>query len=586
MGFLSSLASFFGYGPLPVPSLKPVPSRDPRRYNAIALPSLKTSTRIYDAAMPSNTQADWSAWLTTGNYEIFHGSRVVRARVRDLERNNPYVKSFLRELKSNVLGYHGIKLAAKVPNLKGPKLNTRLNAALLAAWKEFRRRKNYEIRQLFTGLEIDKQILQRLAVDGEVVIQFIRGPAAGNKFNFALQILENDFLDIFYNTALPGGNRVTMGVEVNPFGKPVAYHVIDYPVTDLFANNQQAPRKRIPAKDIVHVFIPDRLGQVRGMSWFGANALDLRTLDKFEEYTIVAQRAFAAKMGVIESQPGAQPYEGQGKTKTGETISELQAGIVEELPFGKTLKFFDPQVPGAAYGEFRKQHLRKIACGVGIIYNSLASDFESYNYSSARAAKDIENDWWRELQRYYADHVLAVIFEEWLSYAILSDAIPGASILQSDLILANIEWQGRGFPYVDPTKEIGSALNAIDGGLSSRRRELVERGIDYEEFLDELARDKELEEERGLVFSNPANRNPNVIPTSEMPGSEGETEKGEETEEEPAPPPAKPPRKKVSPSSGRMVSYVSDYGIEPAPGEVLHFVEKLGKAASRVKSKS
>jgi lambda family phage portal protein len=586
MGFFSSLASFFGYGPVPpAPNLNPVPSRDPRRYNAIALPSLKASTRIYEAAMPSNTQADWSAWLTTGNYEIFHGSRVVRARVRDLERNNPYVKAFLRELRSNVFGYHGIQLAAKVPNLKGPNLNARLNVAILAAWKEFRRRKNYEVRQLFTGVETDKTILQRMAVDGEVLIQFIRGPAAGNKFNFALQVLENDFLDIFYNTSLPGGGRVTMGVETNAFGRPQAYHVIDYPATDLFASNQQAPRKRIPAKDIVHVFIPERLGQVRGMSSFSANALDLRTLDKFEEYTLIAQRAFAAKMGTIESQPGAQPYEGQGTTKTGETISELQAGVIEEMPFGKTLKFFDPQVPGANYGEFRKSHLRKIAAGLGVIYNSLSSDFESYNYSSARAAKDVENDWWRELQRFYADHVLANVFEEWLPYAILSDTIPGASILQTELILANIEWQGRGFPYVDPTKEVGSSLNAIDGGLTSRRRELAERGIEYEPFLDELARDKALEEERGLVFSNPANRNPNVVPTAEEPGSEGETEKGETGGEEPEAPPAKPPRKKapVSPGSGRIVSYVSDYGIEPAPGEILHFVEKLGKAASRTK---
>lgn len=500
------------------------------RPRGIVLPSLKASTRIYDAAMPSNTQADWAAWLTTGNYELFHAHRVIRARVRDLERNNPHVKSFLRELKANVLGHHGIKLAAKVPMQKGPNLNAKVNAGIKTAWKDFRKIPNYEVRQLFSGLEIDKQVLGRLAVDGEVMLQLIRGPAAGNKFNFAVQLIECDFLDIFYNSRL-GANWVTLGVEVNGFGKPVAYHVIDYPQTDMFANNQQAPRKRIPAKDLIHVFIPDRITQLRGMSWFAANAVDLRTLDQFEQYTLVAQRCFASKMGVIETQAGAMPYEGQGTTAAGETISELQAGIIEEMPFGKTLKFFDPQVPGAPYEMFRKQHLRKIASGLGIVYNSLASDFESYNYSSARAAKDIENEWWRELQSFYADHVLSRVFNEWLPYAILSDQIPGASITQIDQIIANIEWNPRGFPYVDPTKEVQSSLNGMDGGLTSRRRELAERGIEYEDFLDELARDKELEEEKGLVFSNPANRNPNVVPTAEIPGTEGEPEK-EETETE------------------------------------------------------
>jgi lambda family phage portal protein len=514
----------------------------------VVLPSLKASmkasTRIYDAAMPSNTQADWSAWLTTGNYELFHAHRVIRARLRDLERNNPHVKSFLRELKANTFGHHGIKLAAKVPMLKGPNLNTKLNGAITAAWKEFRKISQYEVRQQFSGLEIDKQIIQRLAVDGEVVIQFIRGPEAGNKFNFTLQILECDFLDIFYNATL-GPNRVCLGVEMNYYGKPIAYHVIDWPQTDMFATNYQQPRRRISARDIVHVFIPERLTQCRGVSWFATSAVDLRTLDMFEQYTLVAQRAFASKMGVIETQAGAQPYEGQGTSEAGETISELQAGVIEEMPFGKTLKFFDPQVPGASYGEFRKQHLRKIAASLGIVYNSLASDFESYNYSSARAAKDIENEWWRELQQFYSDHVLQRVFSEWLPYAILSDQINGASITQLEQIVSKIEWNPRGFPYVDPTKEVQSSLNAIDGGLSSRRRELANRGIiEYEDFLDELARDKELEEERGLIFSNPANRNPNVVPTAEEPGSEGPPEgDGNGSEETP---PAKPVKKPAS----------------------------------------
>jgi lambda family phage portal protein len=521
-------------------SFDPTPRRRPDRViSSVQLPKL--TTRIYDAAMPSNTQADWSAWLTTGNYEIFHAHRVVKARVRDLERNNPHVKSFLRELKANVLGFHGIKLDAKVPNLKGPNLNVKLNQGVGDGWEEFRRLDNYEVRQQFTGLEIDKQVLQRLAVDGEVIIQLVHGPSAANPFNFAVQLIECDFLDIFYNAQL-GDNRVTMGVEVNPFGKPVAYHMIDYPQTDMFAQNQQAPRRRVVAKDIIHVYMPERLTQVRGMSWFAANALDLRTLDQFEQYTLVAQRCFASKMGVIETQQGAQPYEGQGTAPTGETISELQAGIIEEMPFGKTLKFFDPQVPGASYQEFRKQHLRKIAAGLGIVYNSLASDFESYNYSSARAAKDIENEWWRELQKFYADHVLQRIFNAWLPYAILSNKIANASISQVDQIVRNVEWSPRGFEYVDPTKEVQSALNGIDGGLTSRRRELRKQGIDYEKFLDELAQDKDLEAEKGLTFSNPMNRNPQMavpsVDDSLLPQPEEQEKESEPAAAAPAAAPA------------------------------------------------
>jgi hypothetical protein len=77
------------------------------------------------------------------------------------------------------------------------------------------------------------------------------------------------------------------------------------------------------------------------------------------------------------------------------------------------------------------------------------------------------------------------------------------------------------------------------------------------------------------VFSNPANRNPNVVPTAEEPGSEGVPE-GDGSEEEP---PAKSPSK-PSVGGSRLVSYVSDFGVESAPGEILRYIETRGAQES------
>jgi capsid protein len=64
----------------------------------------------------------YSSWSTT-NYsadsEIYNDLRVLRARSRELERNNDYAKKFFRMVKTNVVGKEGIKLQSQAKNAKG-----------------------------------------------------------------------------------------------------------------------------------------------------------------------------------------------------------------------------------------------------------------------------------------------------------------------------------------------------------------------------------------------------------------------------------------------------------------------------------
>jgi lambda family phage portal protein len=298
------------------------------------------------------------------------------------------------------------------------------------------------------------------------------------------------------------------------------------------------------------------MSAVRGVTWLANVMTKARTLERYEEATAIGNRLAAAKMGYLESTPDAQPYEGQGQTPTGETVEEIVPGLIIDLPPGKSFKPFDPKNGPQTFGDFRKGILRSIASGMGIMYNTLANDLESVNYSSARFGKDIENETWRSLQIFYADHCLQDVFAAWLPQAILSGQINGALMSQQDAIRKATRWAGRGYPYVDPAKEVQSSLNAIDGGLTTRRRELEEKGLELEDVYDELAEEKELQEEKGLVFTNPMSKNP-VQPTAENPEVEPSTEPavapGEEEEEEETPeaPAAKPPAAKKPVRKGK-----------------------------------
>jgi lambda family phage portal protein len=215
-------------------------------------------------------------------------------------------------------------------------------------------------------------------------------------------------------------------------------------------------------------------------------------------------------------------------------VEEVSPGSLFELPVGYKFEAFDPGQPNDSYPEFRKGMLRTCASGMGVMYNTLANELESINYISARWGAEVEHEYWRRIQRYYCESVLSEIFRPWLECSILAGAIP-APFSAVEEICNSIVWRPRGWQYIDPLKDSQASLAAIDGGLSTYRRELMELGIDWEEHLDEIVEERDELKRRGLVFVNPFSKHPEVQGSLENPEAEPS-----ETEGAPAAP-ASPP---------------------------------------------
>jgi capsid protein len=66
--------------------------------------------------------------------------------------------------------------------------------------------------------------------------------------------------------------------------------------------------------------------------------------------------------------------------------------------------------------------------------------------------------------------------------------------------MSDPDWNVRGWEWVDPLKDINASVVAIENGLSTRTLELAKQGLDFEEVLDQLAFEKDLAAEKGVVF--------------------------------------------------------------------------------------
>ena len=437
-----------------------------------------------------------SAWATS-NYSSDQVLRsdlsALRARSRELQRNNGFAKKFIRMVKTNVVGAKGIILQARVKNNKGQP-DELANLRIEEAWGDWSKVGNCDITGELSFRDIQKIVIGQAAGDGEILIRKIRGSDV-NKFGFALQLIEADHLDVKYNGTAPNGNKIRMGIEFDDLGRRAAYwlykkHPGDYMVADY----RYGDRERVPADEIIHFYIKNRISQNRGLPWMHAVMVNIHQLNGYVEAELVGARIGSSKMGFFQNENG-DGYKGDD-TENGNPIIEVEPGVFEYLPPGWKFEGFDPQHPTSAFPYFVKSILRTIASGMDVSYNFLANDLEGVNYSSIRAGILDERDVWRDLQAYLAEHFCQIVYEEWLQMALVTRALnlPFSGIEK----FKSVKWQPRGWQWVDPQKDVKANIEAIKHGLNTSQDILAEQGKDLDDVYRELEREKNLREKYNL----------------------------------------------------------------------------------------
>lgn len=457
----------------------------------------KIFKRSYHAASPSRLFADYIESERSPDSELYPVIARMRARSRDLARNNEYARRYFNLLKTNVVGEHGFKLQVKALDPRGA-LDTDGNQSIETAFKVWGKRGNCTADGKMSWVDVQKMVVEGLARDGEVFIIKHRGNAFHD--SFALEFLEPDQIDEKKNERLDGGREIRMGVELDKFKKPIAYHVLtSHPGDYDFASMVKSPKhKRVPAEQMIHVFMPLRAGQTRGEPWMSSAMASIKQLNGWREASIVAARMGASKMGFFTSPSGdgfvADDLDGNVP------IIDAQPGTFHQLPQGVDLKTFDVGYPTSEFDSFHRSVLKGIASALGVSYTSLANDLEATSYSSIRQGALEERDFYRSVQQVMTDHFVRPVYEAWLEAAMEVDTL-FMPIATYDKFSTASEFRGRAWNWVDPMKEMNAAVLGMKNGILSLQDVASQYGKDTEELLAEIQRDKSLMEQFGIKYA-------------------------------------------------------------------------------------
>jgi len=465
----------------------------------------RRGSRGFAAAEVSDLFSDFAGTNRSLNDLLVADLRKMRGRSRQLCLDNDYAKRFLAMVRTHIVGRRGIQLVAK-PRENGV-IDQLDKKYLEASWSRWGKRGVCDVTGRLSFADFQRLFITAVAQDGEALVVLV--PGYPNDWGFAAQMLEADHLDEDLNRKLANGNRIVMGVELDSWDRPIAYHLLtDHPGESVYTYNRRQ-YARVPAERVIHGFIQERPRQVRGIPWAHSAIRGLRMLGGYLEAELVASRLGAGKMGFFTSASGAA-YKGDDVNDDGSLVTEVEPGTFEQLPEGTTFQGFDPQHPTTAFQNFTKAILRGVGAGLNVSYPTFANDLEGVNYSSIRSGVLEEREQWRVLQDWMGEALLEPVYQAWLAHSLLTGALnlPPRKIAK----FQQVEWQPRGWSWVDPLKDIKASAEAIALGVATRQEIAAQQGKDWRDIVEALAEEEQIAQQLGVEIGgkhaqDPGNQN-------------------------------------------------------------------------------
>ncbi len=447
--------------------------------------------RSFHGSNQSRLMNDFLTTTLSADSEIKGSLKVLRARARELSRNNAYARRFINSYVDNVVGPFGVNLQVRSRDPNGV-IDTFANNIIE---REFT---NWSTSVTADGkmswMEAQRLFAETYARDGEVIIRIIKN--FNNDHKFAFEFIEADFLDTELNDH---NKKIRMGVERDDYGRPINYHFLKYHPNDTaFPTMEHHGTKyqKVPADQIIHFYHQERPHQTRGVPPLSACIRDLKMLDGYMEAELVAARVSASKMGFFKSGAG-DSYQGEDLIETNTPVMSASPGNFEQLPQGVEFQAFDPQHPTTAFKDFTKQVLRSIASSLSVSYNTLANDLESVNYSSLRQGALEERDHWKCEQSKMISAFHSRIFASWLEMTLLTDKLNGLPVSKFNKFNTPV-WKPRGWQWIDPKKEIEALQIGMQNGFITMQDVQSSYGRDVEDVFEQIQAEKEIATEYGI----------------------------------------------------------------------------------------
>jgi lambda family phage portal protein len=482
----------------------------------------KINKRAYEMAHSSRLSAGFFGSRNNYNWDIRMGLASIRAKARELAQNDPLIKKALRTFEKNIVGPEGFVLRNKAFSYVkdkdgkwGKEYDDLANKIIQDAYWLWTRKQYCTIRQDLTLRQLLKLIIRAKFIDGEVFLKKVYTSKNINPFGYALQPIDATLLDETLNKKLPNGNIICMGVELDANQRKVAYWFTSYKIEDEMSPMPiRKEYQRISADQIYHLFNREYIGQLRGVTQLVAIGNRLYNLKAYQDNALNNAKSAACKVLMLQRRTDTvtetidPDIAGEEGIEAGEEViyQNVSPGETYIVPEGYEAVPYDPAYPQNEYEQYTARVTKEIASGMGDIdYPTLSSDLSDVNYTSIRHGLLDSRLGYSDQQTDLREDLLEPSFKDFLESAILNGYFKNDSvalpIVKFDKFNAPVFYGHKG-DWVDPLKDKSAWKLGISVGMDSLEEYLATKGVDLEEHLDQLQKEKQMMDARGLAFGD------------------------------------------------------------------------------------
>jgi lambda family phage portal protein len=379
----------------------------------------------------------------------------LRNYARHLERNHDLARGILNTLVQNTIGANGISVE---PTPRGPngEIDEGIAQLLGDLWDDWT--KLPEVTGEFDWPRAQRMLARSWFRDGEVLFQHLRGNVPflnhGTTVPYSIELIEADLLPIDYDDT---AKRISMGIEFNAWGRPVAYHVFKrHPGDQNGFVTTSADVKRIAAEHVEHIKLIDRIGQGRGLSVFASVLTRLDDLKDYEESERIAAKVAASmtafiKRGQPDDYAPERYLDANGVAKTTRHLNMVPGLVIDDLLPGEDVGTIASNRPNPNAASWRKEQLRATSSGVYVSYSSASRDYNG-TYSAQR--QELVESWgaYALLTGEFIDQCPRQVYEACVVSALTAGEVElprGWSLKQ----LLAAQYVAPAMPWIDPVKE-------------------------------------------------------------------------------------------------------------------------------------
>jgi len=512
------------------------------------------------ASQTSSALKSWFTSASSPDTDIGLGLKEMRARTRDLARNNPLAGGAIHTIATRVVG-SGLSVRpqpmARLLNWTDEKA-AEWSQQVMEEFGLFADSTHCDLARKETFYSLQEVVFRGALDSGDSFTVLAGRETPGWPYRLALQVLEAD------RVGNPAGQMDAEGrfdgVEFDPAtGEVRRYHVYDQHPGSLhigskprYAGQWRDARTARGTPALLHHYRQLRPGQTRGIPHLAPVIKLIKQAGRYTDAEVAAAVLSAFHAIFIESPfpEGYIPEPGSLGEKRGASYDSFKDALFEEggviaLEPGDVVKDHQPGRPNTAFDPFMLALVRQIGVALELPFEVLVKHFTA-SYSAARAALLDAWVFFKGRRVWLARTFCQPVYEAWLEEAVASGLISAPGIFRDQRLRAAYcaaVWTGDSAGTLNPRDEVGAMVDAIDANLITRERAEMELfGSDFSSTLPQKIRERVQLKRGGLLGADPARAVAPGAPQApkggggpaqdpDRPDKADEPEKADETEE-------------------------------------------------------